>query len=415
MRLTAATLVGLGAALACAPPAQAQVDLFSRQTISGLVELRVTASDGETSWTRGGQGKALGGGGDPAFRADLDLATIAWRPELGWDLSGYVTAQAQPGQDHGIDIAEGFVAWRPLPVHGVKFSARAGLMWPPASLEHDGVAWTTTRTLTPSAINTWIAEEVKVVAVEGSASGEFGGHRFSATLAAFEDNDTSGTILSYRGWALDDLRTTAFGTLPMPHFPTPPKHSRQNDEIDPSLELDGRVGGYAKLEWRPPAPVAVEAFYYDNAGVPSINKNGQWGWRTSFADLGVTWRPAPDVEVLAQAMQGRTYYGLLTPNGYFIDIEFASAYVLATKVSGRHRFTGRADYFDIDDRSFRAFDDNSERGWAATGDYAYALTPHLSLWVEAMDVWSERASRAYVGVAPAQPQTVVQLALRAKF
>ena len=175
------------------------------------------------------------------------------------------------------------------------------------------------------------------------------------------------------------------------------------------------MGGYAKIEWRPSAPVAVELFYYDNAGEPQLLKDGQWAWRTTFTDVGVTWRPTETTEVLAQGMAGRTYFGQHTPLGWYTDVNFNSAYLLATRVKGRHRFSARADWFRVEDLSFKAFDNNAERGWATTGDYAFALTPHLALWVELLHVWSNRPSRADIGFGPTQAQTVLQVAARSTF
>lgn len=412
--------LGLAAAVACslaaATPALAQPDLFGRDTVSGLLDARLQAADGEPSFLRGGTGKsqASGAGDGAAVRPYLDLATVAWRPDLGGGLSAYVTAQAQSHQETPVDLAEAFLSWRPTPRSDTRVSARAGLFWPPFSLEHDGVAWTAPRTLTPSAINTWIAEEVKVVGVEGTVTQELAGHRFTLQGAAFYDNDASGTLLTYRGWALNGVRTTLNGAIPLPPFGTNTIHEGQYDEAQPSLELDGRPGGYVRVEWRPPAPVALEVSYYTNAANPHLFIDGQWGWRTTFANLGLTWRPAPGWEVLAQGMFGRTYFGEHTPYGWYVDVDFHSAYVLATRVTGRHRVTARVDGFGIDDLSFKDIDNSGEHGWAATADYAYALTDRLSLWAELLHIDSRRQARADVGRGPGQTQTVLQLALRAK-
>lgn len=415
MRLTLAGLVA-ATALAWAGAAAAEPDLFGPDTFSGLLDLRLQAADGEPSFLRGGTGKldASGGGGELAVRPRLDLATLAWRPDLGGGVSGYVTVQAQTHQEDAVDLAEAFVAWRPVPRSSTRVSARAGLFWPPFSLEHDGVAWTTTRTLTPSALNSWIAEEVKVVGVEGTVTQELGGHRLTAQAAGFFANDTTATLLTYRGWALDGARSTLNSGLPLPPFGSNTSHPGQDGASRPQREIDGRPGGYLRLEWRPPAPVALEVSYYDNAANPHLFVDGQWGWRTTFANLGVTWRPRPDWEVLAQGLFGRSYFGEHTPLGWYVDVDFRSAYLLATRASGRHRVTARLDGFQIDDLSFKAADNSGEHGWALTGDYAFALTDRLSLWVEALHVDSRRAARTDVRRPPQQEQTVLQLALRAR-
>lgn len=222
------------------------------------------------------------------------------------------------------------------------------------------------------------------------------------------------TLLTYRGWALDGARTTLNSGLPLPPFGANLNHSGEDGFSRPSRELDGRPGWYARLEWRPPAPVVLEASYYDNAANPHLFVDGQWGWRTTFAEAGATWRPAPGWEVLAQGMFGRSYFGEHTPLGWYVDVDFRSAYVLATRVSGRHRLTARIDTFGIDDLSFKAFDNSGEHGWAATGDYAYALTDRLSLWAEVLYVDSRRLARTDVLRRPEQAQAQVQVALRAR-
>ncbi len=401
----------LALGLLAARPAAAQTDLFGRDTVSGFLDLRLGAADGEASFLRSGFGKTQYSGAQSgvAARAELDLAALAWRPELADGLTAYILVQNQPDQSHGIDLAESYLQYKPLIAGPVRYSLRGGLMWPPVSLEHDGAAWTTTRTLTPSAINTWVAEEVKVAALEGTLYGEIGEHRLSATAAVFGNNDTSGTLLSYRGWALHDIRATLFGTDPLPSGP--PRF--QAYAARPSLDLAGRPGGYAKLEWRPPAPIQLEVFYYDNAGDPHVFKDGQWGWRTTFTDVGLTARPAKDVEILAQALTGRTYFGNHSAAGWYLDVDYSSAYLLATKVHGRNRFTLRADWFKTQD-NVRHAEDRDERGWAATADYAFTLSRHFSLWVEALHVWSNRPARFRLGEPATDPQTVIQVALRAK-
>jgi len=386
-------------------------DLFGRDTLSGMLDLRLVGADGEDSFLRGGFGKteASGAGSGVAVRPMADLAALAWRPELADNLSAYVLVQNQPYQYHAVDVAEAYLRYKPLPRPGrLNYGLRAGLMWPPVSLEHDGPAWTTTRTLTPSAINTWIAEEIKVVGVEGTLDGEIAGNRLGLTAAVFGDNDTAGTLLAYRGWALDDTRSTLFGQLALPAGP--PRAEAYYAQA--SLELDGRPGGYIKLDWRPPAPVSLQAFYYDNGGNPYLFKDGQWSWRTTFGDVGMTARPAQDVEILAQAMKGRTYYGD-AGGPVNLDVDFAAAYVLATRVVGRSRFTVRADWFETQDQSYLG-QDRGERGKAATADYAFALTPHLSLWIEAIHVWSNRPARTTLGLPATDPQNVLQIALRAR-
>jgi hypothetical protein len=418
--IAAAALAG-GLAFATAAPAFAQVDLISPGVFSGQIDARLSASDGETSWTRGGFGKTRygGAGAGEAGRLQIASADLVWRPRLAWDLSGYVDAVAQPDQAHGVDLSEAYLLYKPLPREdGLRYSARAGLMYPPVSMENDGPAWTPSRTITPSAINSWIGEEVKTWGGEATIARRWEEQEVSATAGVFAGDDTSGTLLTWRGWALHDVRSTAFGDFPIPQVPREHKpfyeatqgpYSRSVDEID------GRPGIYARAEWRAPGAVTVNLFYYDNAGDRTTFVNRQWSWDTTFWNLGLRLKPDDKTEVLAQAMTGRTVTGFVTPIGWRVDAGFDAAYLLVSRELGKDLVTGRIDGFQVRDHTFQALDNNDERGWAVTADYRHPITEHMAALVEVLHVQSDRPSRAYVGQAPRQAQTTLQTALKLAF
>ena len=76
---------------------------------------------------------------------------------------------------------------------------------------------------------------------------------------------------------------------------------------------------------------------------------------------------------------------------------------------------GQVDWFDTDDRSWIAADNNDEEGWAATAAWRRALADHADLLVEAQRVSSKRPSRALAGDAPQEDAFVLQTALRLHF
>ena len=147
----------------------------------------------------------------------LGRVNAIWQPRFGWALTGTISAVAQDKDGVEAGLSEAYLSYKPLGGGPVKLSARAGLMWPPVSLEHSGSDWIVTDTITPSAINSWIGEEVKVVGFEGSIAGTLGEHRLTATAALFDVNDTAGALLAFRGWALHDIKALAFQSQPLPH------------------------------------------------------------------------------------------------------------------------------------------------------------------------------------------------------
>ena len=418
----AAGVLFLSAGPAFVPQAHAQVDLLSPAVVSVLADVRLSAADGEPSWFQEGFGKTRYGGTaagrDWTTRLQLASADLIWRPAFAFDLNGYVDAIYQPTQeDHPVDLQEAFLRYKPLPrADGLGWQARAGLMYPPVSMENDGPGWTPTRTITPSAINSWIGEEGKTVAAEGELTKRWADQEVSAGGAIFIDDDTSGTLLSWRGWMFSDVRSTLGGDTGIPPVPAAHQPFRtQGYDSRAIVELDGRPGVYAWGEWRSPYGVTANVFYYDNAGDRTTMKDGQWSWDTRFWNLGLRWAPDAETEVLAQAMTGRTVTGFLTSHGWRVDADFDAAYVLVSRKLGRDLVTGRVDGFDVRDATFQALDNNDERGWAVTGDWRHPLGEHLAVLVEVLHVQSDQPSRAYVSDAPRQTQTMVQTALKLAF
>jgi hypothetical protein len=404
--LMAAT-VGLSAAI----DAHAEADLFSRQTVSGLIDLRLGAADGETSWIDGGLGKGrFGDGGEVA----LGESSIVWNPRFSSRLGAVIIAQSQQAQDRVVDAGEAYLTYRGDMAGSLRLNARAGLMYPPISLEHDGLEWSVPDTITPSAINSWVAEETKVVGLEATARGAIAGQKLAATVGVFTHGDTSGTLLTFRGWALHDLKSSATGDFPLPPL-SPFMAKRQAPFTTPVRELDGRAGVYARLEWRPSPNLMLDLFAYDNDGDRTAVDNHEWSWETRFFNLGARWDIDAATHLRAQAMQGETLMGKSTAYGVWTDVGFQATYVLVTRDLGPGSLTGRLDQFSTTDRTNKAVDNNAEHGWAALVAYRWDVRPDVHLVFEGLHIDSDRPERVRLGEAPQQTQTVVQTALRYLF
>lgn len=409
-----APIAGLGAVLALmlgAPAARAaDSDLFSRETLAGVLQARLGSADGEPSWTDGGFGKSRFGG-DTRLEIEGDLV---WKPRLTWDLGAVVDLQAQPGQAHGVDLGEAFLRYKPTPRGPTRFTARAGLFYPDISHEHDGPAWTVTDTITPSAINSWVGEELKVLGVEGTITHAFDGQEVSLTGAVFYYGDTAGTLLSLRGWSLSDLKSTAYG-----HFGLPPLSGflapRQAPYTTPVKEIDGRPGWYGQLAWRRHG-LALDLLYYDNGGdrTSRTAPPREWAWDTRFLEAGavVDFDAANSLRV--QALRGVTYMGYSTPQ-IWIDNGYNAAFGLFTHRFGDDALSVRADWFEVTDRTWKAADPNREWGWGFTGAWRHALAPRTDLLLEVLHVKTYGEARERTGVDEYQTQTVGQAAVRYRF
>jgi hypothetical protein len=398
------------------------LDLLSAETLTLSGDVRMIGVGGERSWVDDGFGKLRYGGkhDDEAgpFRVlpRIGEADLVWQPRFGWALSGIVSMVAQDKDGMEAGLSEAYLSFKPLASGPVRLSARAGLMWPPVSLEHSGSDWAVTETITPSAINSWIGEEVKVIGFEGSLSTKFGEHQLTATAALFDVNDTAGALLAFRGWALHDVKALAFQSQPLPELNEFMEYG-QPRFTHPVKEMDGgflsRPGIYVKLAWRPPVPVRIEAIHYDNRSNPeSVNDEMEWGWRTRFDNVGLVADLGPSTQLRAQAMRGHTLMGPEEAGTIWVDMRFRSAFALITQRLAKGSVSGRIDAFATRNRGSGVIDDDNEKGWAVTVDGRRALGPHTTILLEALHVSSRRDARRREGLSPRQVQTQIQAVLR---
>jgi hypothetical protein len=406
-------------AFVLASPAKAELsDLFGPQSIAVTGDLRFVAADGEKSWTDAGFGKGRFGGTDDLdwkLRPVLTEAELIWQPRFSWSLSGTVVAAAQHEQQNAVDLIEAFLSFKPLPHGGTHLSGRAGLMWPQISLEHEGAGWQVADMITPSAINSWIGEEVKVVGVEATVAQDIGANQVSGTIGIFGFNDTAGTLLSFRGWALHDLKATAFGKQQLPEL-DPIWEYAQAPRTKPLLELDDRPGFYGRVAFRMAAPITLSLFYYQNRGVPeAVTPTLQWGWDTRFWNLGARIDLSEDTKILAQALTGTTEMGFEHGGLYWVETRYRSAYLRLSHRTGDVTLSGRFDWFNTRERGTWMDPGESEDGWAGTIAADWNITTHIDLLGEILHLDSDRGTRMRMGLDPNQKQTIVQLAARFGF
>lgn len=414
LALRAACVAALVVATPFAHAAAAETAHEQDANIIAYANLELTGANGESSWLDRGFGKARFGGNGDGFRVRplVSEAGVVLTPHVNWALGAVISGVYQKDQQHPFALSEAYATYRPLPIGGIRLQVKAGLFWPPISLEHSGPEWAVRDSMTPSAINSWVGEEVKVAGVELGASSVVAGQRLSLTAGLFGDNDTSGTLLAFRGWALHDEKATLFS-----HQPLPPLNAFmrnvQAPYTDPIERLNERVGFYLKLGWRPPLPFEVQFLHYDNRANPeAVHADLQWGWDTRFDHIGLIVDAAPQLRFIAQAMTGRTRMGFPFNGQIWVDTRFRSAFLLGTWALKRGSVSLRGEAFDTKNSGSRllAFDD--EHGWSAMIAARRRLAPFATLIAEAVHIDSTRDSRLRVGDDPKQKQTIVRLALR---
>jgi hypothetical protein len=417
---------GTLALLVFAATATAQEDDDRALRWGAVLDLRAVRSSASESWLAGGLGKTRYGAldGDAASVLALGQASLVADAKASEVLGAHFHANFDADPDPAIGrarvgLVEAFAHFRPEPTPWLRLRFKGGLFFPQISFEHPGRAWTTAHTITPSAINAWVGEELRSTGVEGVAAWRGDRHEGSVLLAVFSNNDPAGTLLSWRGWAMHDRQTAAFDQLPLPPIASLAPGAAFGGLpgwTAPIREVDGRLGYQYGAAWSMDGAFDARASFWDNRGDPGAFDGFQYAWYTEVWSAGARVRLPRGAEAIAQLMDGTTEMGEAADGSLLVDNRFRAGFVLLTGSRGRHRMTGRYDWFDVEDRDALAAEDpNDEDGHAWTLAYLATLSDAARVVVEWLQVASIRASRGDLGLAPRARETQVQASLRLSF
>jgi hypothetical protein len=348
---------------------------------------------------------------------DIEHGFGAYRARLTPTLNARLTADYTDGLGGGLDLTEAYLEWRPIPASANRQQWRFGAFHAPFSLENTEAGWTTPFTISPSAINTWLGEELRTIGAEWQLQRRLGApaaqRRLGVHAAVFFGNDPAGSLLAWQGWALHDLQSRLGDKLPLaalPQLQAGGAFAAQDPYVAPFREIDDRAGYYVGAEWRRGRRTLLRVSHYDNRGDPEATAGGQYAWATSFDQLGAQLDLPGDFGVILQWLRGRTAMGPLVGPAHAVDVRFRSHFVMATKRFGNQRLSLRYDAFSAADADIVPNDDNSESGHAWTAAYGYRHSQRLSAaW---LDIASSRPARAYAGTAPHQHERLVRVQIR---
>jgi hypothetical protein len=382
-------------------------------SVHGFADFRLVAAPDETSWTQGGLGKARYGGGDDGAHVGAAAVVAHWQFAPAW--LAVADLRYQPDFGSSVALTEAFLRFRPVSTSAWRCSLKLGEFFAPISLENEGIGWTSLWTLTPSAIDSWIGDEMRTVGGELRVEHRGEENTLEGAVALFGANDPLGEIIAARGWSFDDL-VAGFGSRvrePDAYAEmigvTPPRR------YDPFLEIDHHVGAYADLTWRSDAYGRTTLLYYDNLADPSdyhtFDHDDQlFAWRTRFTSLG-TQTQLGGWTFIAQAMNGSTE---IHPPFFRSIMHFSAGYLLAGWDLGAWRPALRVDAFTTraDPKSSAGL---SEHGNALTLALNWRPLEWLRLTAEALRVFSWREQRLAAGLDPRQVDSQLMLNARLLF
>jgi hypothetical protein len=379
----------------------------------GYAELRAGSAGGDRSWLDGGLGKGRFGDGSDGLKPAAALA-MAWQLAPAWLASAQV--QYQDEQRRPFGVLDAWVRWRPVSTTPWRWSVKAGAFFPPVSLENDDIGWTSPWTLTPSAIDSWVGEELRATGAEFALEHRSGTATWRGFAAAFDHNDPAGDLLASRGWALGDMTSALNAELREPDAYATNARAPVPVVFKPFTEIDHRVGWYAGLSRDGADGSRLSLLRYDNRGDPTAwemqGARKVYAWRTRFWSAGGRGRIG-DVQWLAQAMEGSTAF---EPRpGLLLDTKFSAAYLLAAWERGDWQPVLRIDAFRARQLPETLAAPLSEHGNALTAALNWRPRDGLRITGELLRVDSTRDQRALEGLSPRQVDLQVQAGMRVSF
>jgi hypothetical protein len=279
-------------------------------------------------------------------------------------------------------------------------------------LENRAAGWESPYTLSYSAINTWLGQELRTIGAEGQLDwlGTRTGHGFASheldielVGGLFAWNDPAGTVIATRGFSLSDRQTTLFGRVGS-------SNSGPLKSIELFHEIDGRAGYYAGVEGRYFDRVVIRALHYDNRADPSAFDRSihASAWQTHFNSVGLRAESASGWTAIVQWLDGQTY---IEPHDMDMAWPFRARFALLSRQIRNHRLSIRYDSFAVDSESDDG--DGAQHGHAWTAAYVFEPDTHWKVTLEWLRVTSNAPYRAIeLGTRSVATETQVQLAVR---
>jgi hypothetical protein len=357
--------------------------------LHGFLTAREIYVNAQRSWLQGGAGRFDVGADTVNDHRLVNLQNAQlgfdWMPAT-WFLvhADGVARHQQSGQVAGkrVGLIQAYAD-----AYNDHWRLRVGEFWLPTSRENTDPLWTSKYTITYSALNSWIAQEVRPIGADLQWSPSF---YVTAGVTAFRGNDTMGTLLSARGWTFGNYLAAYGENLPTPE----PALTRPFGQ-----DLDRKNGYAERIRISLPERAMLQVTHIDNRATLAPGPvKGEEPWQTRFNIVGAEAGSTSPATVAAEWMRGSTQVGF--PGGTF-TMNFDTAYLLGSYKFAHERISARIERFATSDASHPLIDFAREHGHAITLAWFHETNPHSRAGLEYCRVSGDRP-----GLAPAfDPRT----------
>jgi hypothetical protein len=237
-------------------------------------------------------------------------------------------------------------------VHNWRFTE--GAFFLPTSRENVDALWESPYTITSSALNSWMGEELRPIGVDAAYTFR---HQLTAGGTVFRGNDTFGALPIDRGWAFRDE-----WLLLGEHLPTGKEHYHTSV----SAETDHRLGWSARGRWQNPY-ATLQLTHIDNRS-DAMEHGDLVNWATRF-DIAAAELSFTDWTIAAESGWGHTRV-------FTFPSSIRAGYLLVSRRFAKGRVSLRADSYN--------------KGHAVTAAFFWSPPGHLRTGVELIDANGEK-------------------------
>jgi hypothetical protein len=373
--------------------------------LDASVDLRGVAASAPDAQPDGGLGILRYGSDRDGVQ--LGRARFALSQNLTELLSFKFDASAWGQHDSNpVDVTEAYFQVHPYPIGLWRARLKVGAFYAPMSLENRADGWESPYTLSFSAMDSWVAQELRTIGSELKVEwlGTHAGHDFDvgAAFGVYGWNQGAGTSLAANGFTITDWQGSLFGLVRRPGSPGSP--------IDEYHQYDNHAGTYLGLDVHYLDRFTLEGLHYDNHADPTVDDNLQhYAWQTRFDTAGLRAETDAGWTAIVQWMAGETF---VEPEGTGLEgWRYVTRYALVSKRNGAHTFSARFDDFKV--AADQSFPYGDQGGHAVTLAYRFEPTIHWRFTLEGVRARGFQSNRQILaGEAPFATQSLLQVAVR---
>jgi hypothetical protein len=273
---------------------------------------------------------------------------------------GFFTHLQLSNEGHGQSTEAGLVEFFGYYQYGIdqnnQIRLNLGQMFMPSSLENSEDFWDSPYSNNFSALNSWIAQEVRpigfAVNYDWFADEDDDYSAFGIGLMTFAGNDSTTSQSTWRGWSIGRHKTNYGQVLSLPKLANLNEgiFSDQRDDGSKPFgrDLDSRYGYWINGYWSFNEAITATVSYWDNNGDGKLYR-GEYAWDTQFAIAGLKWQFANNWLLLIETMHGTT--GMGQPAVMGVGVNFHTSYALLNFEMNQWNMSVRFEQFDARDRA----------------------------------------------------------------